>query len=459
MNYNELDRGVLLIANNLGISPEEALDKIRNSTLYLKADASIQTSFVKQLALLTALNIGKRCFQRGVEFDIPGGDIPNLLRFQHEDFRDVLREFGGKPGKRNDSDEYLLTFGMPPENDKSFEIICSEWQAGINIFGGKRNVVTENNSCIPVGAMAGASMGVFNAFTQKFGLSEKPLESFGMSLWDMSMKTDWFDPIGNGPNSLFLPNKIWFGGLGHLGQAYLWLYAQLPFDDPKRVDVFLQDMDRVEDGNFGSQVLTIEDDCKKRIYKTDVSKRFLQSCGIHARVSDVPFDAEIQSNEFLKDQGFDVLVTGFDNAKVRRLVDSNRFRSIVDGGTNGNAEDFDRFTVHSFTGDKSLEDVFEVDDLTSDERNFPKVEEGLKERGVACGTISKSVSTPFVGGFTSAIVMAEVLKGFNGAKRNSIVTGRLRGVRQLRCVPDSVYDLDLLISSLNSKFLRATSTA
>ena len=48
----------------------------------------------------------------------------------------------------------------------------------------------------------------------------------------------------------FLPREFWALGLGHLGNAYLWSLATLPYPQSRRdVEIFLNDFDRVEPEN------------------------------------------------------------------------------------------------------------------------------------------------------------------------------------------------------------------
>ena len=77
----------------------------------------------------------------------------------------------------------------------------------------------------------------------------------------------------------FLPRELWALGLGHLGNAYLWSLATLPYADPGAVEISLNDFDRIESENADTSLLFDADDegTTKRAYVAD---------GLKTRISD-----------------------------------------------------------------------------------------------------------------------------------------------------------------------------
>jgi hypothetical protein len=69
----------------------------------------------------------------------------------------------------------------------------------------------------------------------------------GLSLWRPDL--DINDPAALGIQVEFLPRDFWALGLGHLGNAYLWSLATLPYLDSGASEIFLNDFDRVEPEN------------------------------------------------------------------------------------------------------------------------------------------------------------------------------------------------------------------
>jgi hypothetical protein len=66
----------------------------------------------------------------------------------------------------------------------------------------------------------------------------------GLSLWRPDLPIT--DPGALGVQAQFLPRDLWVLGLGHLGNAYLWVLAVLPYETPARVEIYLNDFDTVE---------------------------------------------------------------------------------------------------------------------------------------------------------------------------------------------------------------------
>ena len=78
-----------------------------------------------------------------------------------------------------------------------------------------------------------------------------------MSLWRPDLDID--DPEALGIPVEYLPRELWVLGLGHLGNAYLWSLATLPYEDPKAVEFALFDFDKVEKDNVETGVIFATD--------------------------------------------------------------------------------------------------------------------------------------------------------------------------------------------------------
>lgn len=52
-----------------------------------------------------------------------------------------------------------------------------------------------------------------------------------------------------------MPDALWLVGLGNLGQAYVWALSLLPYADPGKLRLVLQEQDVVNPENWGTSVL------------------------------------------------------------------------------------------------------------------------------------------------------------------------------------------------------------
>ena len=111
----------------------------------------------------------------------------------------------------------------------------------------------EREYCSLSGVLA-AALAVAEVF---FSFAEISLEAcrrpVALSLWRPDLDAN--DPAALGVPVQFLPGDMWVLGLGHLGNAYLWSIATLPYVDSGAVELFLDDFDRVVAENTDTGIL------------------------------------------------------------------------------------------------------------------------------------------------------------------------------------------------------------
>src|SRR5208283_3886032 len=76
----------------------------------------------------------------------------------------------------------------------------------------------------------------------------------GLSLWHPGQ--DWLAADPSEPVLAYLPSRLWLIGLGNLGQAFAWLLAALPYENRARVQLLLQDFDRLAPSNDSTSLLS-----------------------------------------------------------------------------------------------------------------------------------------------------------------------------------------------------------
>src|SRR5262249_14827013 len=106
------------------------------------------------------------------------------------------------------------------------------------------------------GALA-ASLALNEAFLfVRQDLAEAGFRTLGLSLWRPDAIDSWWHESSDGPDLAYLPSKLWFIGLGHLGQAYLLSLSLLPYDARKEGVLVLQDVDLVTKSTLSTSVLS-----------------------------------------------------------------------------------------------------------------------------------------------------------------------------------------------------------
>ncbi|MCB0496167.1 MAG: ThiF family adenylyltransferase [Cyclobacteriaceae bacterium] len=435
-----VNRTSIAIAEKHDIGLEESIEKMKSAKIALVAGEELKNSIPLQAAFLSTLNAGKRTFLKGVKCYIDDS-VPNLLPVAGNNFSEVIANYGGlitedEPNSR----EQKLLFGIAPTDENSIEVVCSAWQAGLNFYGDIRKVCPRSNTKVVVGGIAGAALGLFHLFNRQFSIIDNLTGlSTGISLWTMNTSENWNAPENEGPLNINFPKYIWSVGLGHLGQAYLWILG-LMNSDTKETKILLQDHDIIERENIGSQVLCQLSDEGKQ--KTRVCAAFLESLGLKTRIIEKPFLKEDQYQEWAKK--YKILLNGVDNIETRKSIDPNHFKLFLDGGTNGRLELLDSFTLRNFAvSNRNPEEIWKTnknDDKALHRNLFKRID---KENG--CGQlINLGISTPFVGLFGGTILISELFRSLNKGIAHSSISIQMRDLDSIRAISNLNYDNGLL---------------
>ncbi len=439
MNFQNIDRPALAIAEKHNLSIEEAVERMKKSSVFLIADDKIKTSLTLQIAFITTINISVRVFKGTVCIQMPD-DTPNLLPFKQKSFNKLVKSFGAQkksPGKK----DLKILFGIECYDNNCIESISSGWRGGINFYNQKRVVLNDSQSKIPLGAILSASLATFYAFCKHFELIDNiKLMNTGLSLWNLNAGINWFNNANEGPENVYLPGEIWMLGLGHLGQAYSWTIGLLPNKNPSECLFLLQDADVIGEENVGSQVLCNIEDIGRP--KTRVCLEFLEQFGLKTQIIEKPY-IEGDSNQFWM-ENFPVLLNGVDNIEARKGISKDNIKFYLDGATNGMFSLFDSFTMKNvFQISENLDEIWKSDNTKNNILNKNLYDRYEKEHG--CGVIGKTgISAPFVGTFGSTIIISELLRAFNGGKKYSIVSTQMRDLIGLSVVEEGNYGQELL---------------
>jgi molybdopterin/thiamine biosynthesis adenylyltransferase len=441
-DIQHINRSAIAIAEKHQIGIDDAIDIMNKKSIWLIANRSIYDSFSKQLSFITALNIAHRVFLNDVYCVIPL-NVPNLLKFKEKDFNDLITRFGGVISDDNSTEEDAkLLFGLECYDSKCIEIVACGWRGGVNFFGNERIVLPDTNN-IPLGPIAAASIGTFYAFCKAFQICETVDINVGISLWDLNSGKDWSVDINDGPVKIYLPRTIWSLGLGHLGQAYIWCLGLFQTTKNNSTQFLLQDSDIIDKENLGSQVLSFEDDLERiDRFKTRACMRFLEEMNFKTRIVEKRFEAKDDMQDWMSE--YPILLNGVDNVQTRKSINSQNVKLYIDGATNGSSDLFDSFTLKNvFELKKDMDKIWPIYDdkeVILHRNLFDRYEKEHK-----CGVLSNiGISTPFVGLFSSTIVVSELLRSLNKGRKYSIVSLQLRDIGSITAVEEGLYNNELL---------------
>ncbi len=428
---NNFNRLAISIMSKENCSYDEAMAKLSCLKLNLICGEEIKNSLPLQAALLTAVNTSKRAFLGGINIVLPE-NISCLVPWPNQKtINDIVVKLGGKIISSIDEKHFTLTFGLPANIDnKSLQIICNDWVGGI--LNGDEKINLESSNNLPLGGIAAGALGVGQAFLRTAGIHISAGDSsIGISLWRPDL--DWLDKDAQGVKVKYLPKKYWLLGLGHLGQAFLWNIGLLPYENPAEVTLLLQDYDHIAEANLSAGLLSeLKNEGE---YKTRLCSRWMEDRGYKTIITERKFDVSTKCNA---DEPL-VALCGFDSATSRVHLEKAGFDLIVEAALGGNLSLFDNIILHTFpNADKSPGNIWgnknDKEDINSIvlEKFSHLTENGC---GVIAQTLaSKAISSSFVGAFTGALVIAELLRGLNSGNRYNTIVTSIRDLKHKQAI-------------------------
>jgi len=409
------NRLALGLARQRRIHYREAEAILRSLSLKLVIDATSCQSVAFQAALLTAFNTGNRAFLGGVSVEMPT-NVKLLLPLPgYASLNEALQITGFTPQKISTPSQ-IIYLGHSPINPEtnSCRMDCDGWRGAVSDFDNPSNFnYGQSDDISPGGVLAGA-LSVHRCFLKATDIPARSLEApFGLSLW--SPGDDWRNPVSISPLLHNLPNQFWVLGLGHLGQAFLWNLAMLPFPNRDEVSFLLQDFDAIEAGNFSSGLLCNEGLVGQK--KTRHCAGWLDHLGFQTSISERKYTEHDRRTE----DDPKIALCGFDRGRPRSFLGKTGFELIVECGLGDTLADFDQIHTHTFPSENNSAEALwgHIQDGPKkiEEKDLVLFTEGKQACGqIAIDMAGKAVSTSFVGAMAGAIVVAELLRVFNGGQ-------------------------------------------
>ncbi|MGH6755197.1 MAG: hypothetical protein ACREDP_23835, partial [Bradyrhizobium sp.] len=381
-----------------GLDYPEAAAFLDTLSVVIRGGEAVRKSAALQAAVLTAVNTAKRCFRR-VSVELPES-IALLIPWPADSLNEAVDYLLSNTPAAEGS---LSLISVGTETSEGWNIVASGWRALVT-FGGTKTQIFNGPDFALGGVLAGA-IGVHHAFVDATGIDQTlRWKRDGVSLWRPDLL---WDTAPDGPELSALPDKIWFLGLGHLGQAYAWTMALLPYGAPWNCEIMIQDIDQVSVANFGTGLLTNASDVTQR--KTRMVERWLSDRNFEVLLCDRKFN----ENTVRSSEEPAVALCGFHDANSRRILDRAGFELIVEAGLGAEIADFDQLSTHKFPNSH----------FTPAENWSENAKIGLRKERLAqlggegiCGAIElagKAVSTSFVGAAAAAFSWAEILRNYH----------------------------------------------
>ena len=395
-------------------SPEEAMALFSRYRLRIHLGQGWASTLAGQACFLTALNTSARAFLGGVEVY---GDLDLALDvplYQGRGARETAEEFGATFADRASTNLPTLVLGAAPETAPPafcIQLSWDHWRFEIKPLGtGGKLTCTDDNPLAGIGA---AALGVNEAFMHIRGdLAEAGHRSIGMSLWNPLAFPDWHNDADKGPALAYLPKSLWLVGLGHLGQAYAWALALLPYPPNGFPHLVLQDFDKAAKSNLSTCLLLWAADLLKPKVRAVAGR--LEAAGFTTALVERRFGP---GHRVMPDEPTAALF-GVDNVATRRDLDTAEFSLIVEAGLGSGYRDFRNIRLHTFPGPRRPSEIWTAESGAQSAVELNSVYKKLAhERRDICGMTllaSRAVATPFVGALAAALVLSEVMRPLHG---------------------------------------------
>jgi hypothetical protein len=398
----------------------EAFDRRRRFVVNLLGGPALRHSYTLQLALLTAVNIAQRCFPGAVTISLEpeAADAPLLIwphRKQSLGFaiRSILSTGALTPTDRMPSG-HAVVFGDARAPRGALRATFDGWIAKVGPADAM-DALPQREYCSLAGVLTGslAVAELFSTFADTNIAATR--RTVALSLWRPDANAS--NPEALGLPVEFLPRELWMLGLGHLGNAYLWSLATMPYSNPGEVEIYLNDFDKVEGPNLETGLLFRDED--RRRYKTRICSAWLEERGFQTRLIERPFDEHFHC----RTREPKLALCGFDSNPPRRNLVTAKFARVIESGLGGTASNFDTIALHTLPNDRLPEDLW-PDVTAHDEEKIRAEQLRMAQENPAyramtddeCGryeVAGKSVAVPFVGAVAASLVIAEAIRVFH----------------------------------------------
>lgn len=424
----------------LELGPERdvarAGDLLRRLRVQVVVGHSVLTSNALQAAVLTAVNAGARTFLGGVQV-VGASGMPTLTTLTtRTDLGSAAEAVGATLVGEARSEIPTILVGhdasAPSGVPLAVRIEVEGWRAAVSPPSEPRKL--DARSAIPPAGILGAALALSEVFSARMGLHpEAARRHLSVSLWEPGRTCRW-GAAPPDPELLYLPTELAVIGLGHLGQAYVWAIASLPYSRPESVEIVCHDRAMLSEENISTCLLVTPSSIEKP--KVRVAAAWLEERGFRTRMIERRFE---EGDRFGVNDPRLVLV-GVDSPLARgdiaaATIGTRYGMQVLDVGLGGSPADFDEMVLHSSPFSPSDVQRWRgandrLASRTAELAKSRRMDEIASANGLDhCGRIQLAglaVGVPFVGAAAGALVAGEILRRLAGASPMRTLSLRLR---------------------------------
>ena len=366
-----------------------------------------------QLALLTLVNAARRTLLGGIEV-VGLSDTPSLIAIAGvRSLRQVVCELGGRPVEEERAGWPYAVVGTVSNRASDmpgWRLTWEGWRAGVMPTREDRRM--GEDATVALSPVLAAAVCAAEAFAWHAG--DHPMagrRTAGLSLWRPG--ACWLEADADESALAYLPSRLWLIGLGNLGQAYAWLLACLPYRDRSKVQIVLQDYDRIAISNDSTSILSFVKDRNRR--KTRVVGEWLESAGFDTFLEERKFGKWTQRTS--DEPG--VALCGVDNPIARAALEDAGFGLVVEAGLGAGPQGFRNLSMHSFPSSRKAAAIWQQQSEApaASVEGMPAYQDLRKAGMDGCGLAqlaSRTVGVPFVGLIAGCLVVSELLRRLHG---------------------------------------------
>ena len=274
------------------------------------------------------------------------------------------------------------------------------WIAGVVPVWDDRALGSSGN---PLAGIFAGALAVREVFATVLGYPRSGSRVSITSLWEPCADPD---ADNFGPSQVYLPPRLWFIGLGHLGQGFLWSLGFLPAVGS---NITLQDDQDAGEENEATGLLTRGNDITRK--KTRIAADWLDGLGWPTSLIERRHYGDIP----LLENDPPIVITGLDEPKARIDIAGAGFEYLIDAGIGHGAVDFEGLQIRVLRKGANAAELWSSPDRKADidalmrrdayQRHLEKFEK--------CGALSlasASVAVPFVGAAVGALTIATAIR-------------------------------------------------
>jgi hypothetical protein len=373
-----------------------------------------------QAALLTAIALARRVFLGGVSV-APLPDTPLAIPLPFgATLAEAVEELGASIGEPAAGTPVIEISGAPSPRCAPFHVraVFAGWRGGI--VPAPAEAAPAPAPVMALAPMLAAALAVNEAFLYVSGhVGVAGRRAVGLSLWDPAPTCDWLSAIVTEPVLSLLPARLWLIGLGHLGQAYLWALALLPFARPQDLNLVLQDIDIITPSTESTSILS--DSTLINIKKTRAMAAWAERRGFSTVIHERLFDSSFRR----QDDEPAVALCGLDNGAGRQALDQVGFDFVVEAGLGRGHRDFRAIRLHTLPASRPASQIWrsvQTDDQVEDRPAYTgMLASGALDRCGVTLLAGKAVGAPFVGAAAATLALSEVLRLLQGGAVHELI--------------------------------------